>query len=50
MPGVLIKVLWDIELTKKEGRREGERTISSLWWRAQLVSIQVTNGKVKAKI
>ena len=50
VPGVFIEVLWDIELTKKEGRREGERTMSSVWWRAQLVSTQVANGKVKATI
>lgn len=35
--GMLIEVLWDIELQRCNGRREGERVIETRWWRAEIL-------------
>ena len=50
VPGILIEVLWDIELIKWEGRRRGERSLASVWWRAELLSKEVVEGRVQGKL
>ena len=47
---ILIEVLWDIETIEGEGRQRGERTIESVLCRADLVTKEVVEGEMKAKL
>ena len=49
--GVFVEVLWDVQSTVQAGRRRGETESSTVWWRAEILSVEDAEpGSRKTKL